>query len=140
MNYVEVYSILNLLGKDYIEKIPKSLYSLIEEKSGKKIDPKYKNLADLNPNNVEKSAISMIALIHLNYWCDTESEKNELKNIFLENQRRNEEEKRKKYNPDNIFKKDENDIEKMKQLVKVEEKESFLTKIIQKIKGFFYKK
>ena len=34
--YSEVYEILNILGKKYIDKLPKDLYNLIDESRDKK--------------------------------------------------------------------------------------------------------
>ena len=39
--YSEVYEILNLLGNDYITKLPKSLYAMIQEKRDINYNPKY---------------------------------------------------------------------------------------------------
>ncbi len=47
----------------------------------------------------------MIALLHINYWCESKEEKEELNQIFENNFVKNEREKREKYNSDNIFKK-----------------------------------
>lgn len=39
----------------------------------------------------------------LNYWCDSENQKQALKNTFEENERKYQEELKEKYNPNNIF-------------------------------------
>ena len=41
----------------------------------------------------------------MNYWCENEREKLELKQILKNNEERYQEELRNKYNPDNILKK-----------------------------------
>ena len=40
--YSEVYSILNLLGNSYIEKLPKSLFKMIEEEKSSTYNPQYR--------------------------------------------------------------------------------------------------
>ena len=45
--YSEVYSILNLLGNSYIEKLPKSLFKMIEEEKSSTYNPQYRE-------NIEK--------------------------------------------------------------------------------------
>ncbi len=136
--YTEVYNILNLLGKEYINKLPKSLYEIIEKNSIENRKIKYKSLDEINKNNVSKASISMIALFHINYWCENQEEKDSLNLIFKNNYINNENEKRKKYNPDNIFTKKSikiNNTEETNLPVTIK-KESFFRKII----NFFFKK
>lgn len=103
--YSEVYQVLNFLGNEYIDKLPKSLFNMLEKKRDINYEPKYTEDIPLNKQNIKKETISIIALLHLNYWCENENEKFELKQIFKNNEDMYENELRKKYNPDNIFKK-----------------------------------
>ena len=103
--YSEVYQILNLLGNEYINKLPKSLFNMLEEKRDINYNPKYTDDIPLNKQNIKKETISIIALLHLNYWCENESEQIELKQLFKNNEDKYQEEVRNKYNVDNIFKK-----------------------------------
>ena len=75
----------------------------------------------------------MIALFHLNYWCDTE-EKQELKNLFKRNDEKNFALKRMKYNLSNILQNQDVENEKVTEtsIVKVE-KENLFLKIIKKL-------
>lgn len=132
--YVEVYNILQLLGKEYINKLPKSLYKMIKDNSASSMESKcckYESLKDINTNNISKKSIAMIALFHTNYWCDTLTEKEELKKIFLDNFIKNEKEKRERYNPDNIFKKRTRTQQEKVELI--EYKENIWKRIINKI-------
>ena len=131
--YIEVYSILKLLGKHYISKLPKSLYIMIENNVKDVKNLKYNSLKDIHKNNIQKKSIAMIALFHINYWCDSEGEKCELKQIFIENLINNEKEKREKFNPDSIFKKDIKKEEKEVTDIIVYKK-SLWKRIINKIK------
>lgn len=134
--YVEVYSILELLGKEYINKLPKSLYTMIESNANDIQDLKYKSLKDINKNNVLKKSLAMIALFHTNYWCDSQEEKDELKQIFLDNFINNEKEKREKFNPDNIFKEEFNIAEEKEvEIIIYKEPVPVWKKIINKIKS-----
>lgn len=136
--YSEVYQVLNLLGNDYIDKLPKSLFNMLEEKRDINYEPKYAEDIPLNKQNIKKETISIIALLHLNYWCENEKEKLELKQIFKNNEEIYENELRKKYNPDNIFKryKQENTIKNEVSLI--EYKESIFKRFINKIKNIFH--
>lgn len=141
--YSEVYQVLNLLGNEYIDKLPKSLFNMLEEKRDTNYNPQYTDNIPLHKQNIKKETISIMALLHLNYWCENEREKFELKQILKNNEEKYQEELRNKYNPDNIFKKyneDKNVAENVIQneVAMVEYKESILRKIINKIKNIFH--
>lgn len=114
--YKEVYTVLETLGDNYINKLPKDLYEFIRNESEKHdrfILDKTKKIS----NQISEDTIAFIAYLNLNYWC-TENEKNELIKIYKENDLKEEEKKKEKYNIDNIF---ENNLNK-----NVSEKESTL--------------
>lgn len=98
--YSEVYSILNMLGGNYITKLPSKLYQMIKEEKSDEYNPQYDSKISLDRQNIKKETLSMIALFHLNYWCNSLEEKQELQDLF----NKNEIEKREKYNPDYLFK------------------------------------
>ena len=135
--YSEVYQVLNLLGNEYIDKLPKNLFNMLEEKRNINYEPKYTEDLPLNKQNIKKETLSIIALLHLNYWCENVDEKNELNQMFKNNEDRYQDELRKKYDPDNIFKKhiQENIIKNEVSLV--EYKESIFKRLINKIKSLF---
>lgn len=135
--YSEVYQVLNLLGNEYIDRLPKSLFNMLEEKRNINYEPKYTEDLPLNKQNIKKETLSIIALLHLNYWCENVNEKNELSQMFKNNEDRYQDELRKKYDPDNIFKKhiQENIIKN--EISLVEYKESIFKRLINKIKSLF---
>lgn len=140
--YSEVYQVLNLLGDEYINKLPRSLYNMIKEKRDINYIPQYTEDLPLNQQNIQKNTLAIITLLHLNYWCEDDNEKYEIKRILKENENKYQEEIRNKYNPNDIFKQinheeqEQIDIAK-KQISMIEYKESFFKKIINKIKNFF---
>lgn len=140
--YSEVYSILNMLGENYITKIPSKLYQMIKEEKSNEYNPQYDFSIALEQQNIKKEALSMIALFHLNYWCNSQEEKQELKELFKENEIKYQAELREKYNPDNIFKnrnhstQNEENIEN-EPVALIEYKENIFKKIINKILEFF---
>ena len=128
--YSELYSVLNLLGKSYIEKLPKQLYQLIENSRNPNYLPKYSFNEPLVNQNINKKTISMLALIDLNYWRKDNTEKQELVDILNRNKKTIDEYQSIKYNNDNLFKKDRVVEQKPIQDVKiVKYKENFWTKI-----------
>ena len=157
--YAEVYSVLNFFGEEYINKLPSDLYKMIED-SKKDIQNKTISVEELENMTVKKDTIAMIALFHYKYWCESDEEREELKKIFEENQILKDEEVRKKYDLDNIFKQDSNKEEnvvenkqsessteeKIEETIQeenttdmIEPKESFWNNLISKIKSFFKK-
>lgn len=133
-SYSEVYSILNILGNQYIEKIPKSIYMTIEKEKNNDYNPQYDLKIDISKQNIKRDSIAIIAFLHLNYWCETIDEKNKLKKIFMNNEAKYQEKLKQKYNCKNLFNK----------VIKEEAKEevnitrvSFIDKIINKIRSFF---
>lgn len=141
--YSEVYSILNLLGNSYISKLPKSLFKMIEDEKLDTYNPQYTEDKSLNEQNVKRESLAMIALFHLNYWCNSDEEKQQLKQLFKTNEEKHQAEIREKYNPDNLFKNrnpqpivDSQPV--ANKVAMVEYKESFFKKIINKIKSIFH--
>lgn len=140
--YSEVYSVLNLLGEKYIKKLPISLINMIKDERKKEYNPKYDLKANLAEQNIRRESLSMIALLHLNYWCESEEEKDSLKELFKNNEEIHQAEIREKYNPDNLFK---NRIKEEKKLIKEEKeqtmlvpvKENSFTRFIKKLKNIF---
>ena len=141
--YSEVYSILNLLGSSYITKLPKSLFKMIEEEKSSTYNPQYREDQSLNEQNIKRESLSMIALFHLNYWCNSDEEKEQLKQLFKNNEEKHQAEIREKYNPDNLFKNNKQETIQeanvnSNNLAIVEYKESILKKFINKIKSLLH--
>ena len=92
--------------------------------------------------NISVEANSVIIALFRDYFAaDTQREK--LKNILEQNEMRYQEELREKYNPDNIFKKrnQENEIEENRiqnEVALIEYKESMFRKFINKLKSIFH--
>lgn len=141
--YSEVYSILNLLGNNYITKLPKSLFKMIEEEKSSTYNPQYSEDQSLSEQNIKRESLSMIALFHLNYWCNSDEEKEQLKQLFKDNKEKHQAEIREKYNPDNLFKNNKQETIQeanvnSNNLAIVEYKESILKKFINKIKSLLH--
>lgn len=108
--YSEVYQILNLLGNEYIDKLPTTLINMLREKREFSYNPSYTDDIPLNEQNIKKETMSIIVLLYLNYWCEDDNERLKVKKILMENENRYQEKLRDNYNPDNIFS-NNNDID-----------------------------
>lgn len=137
--YSEVYQVLNLLGNEYVNKLPNNLFNMLKEKRNIDYNPKYIEDIPLNKQNIKKETLSIIALLHLNYWCDSEKEKLELKQILNSNEERYQQELRNKYNPEDIFKKHKQQNIVKNQVSMIEYREPLFKRFIDKMKKIFYK-
>ena len=78
--YSEVYSLLQMLGDNFINPIYSFDLKLEEQK-------------------IKKESLSMIALFHLTFWCESVEEREELNELF----KRVEEERQQNKVTNNIF-------------------------------------
>lgn len=137
--YSEVYAILNLMSLNLINKIPRSILENIENKKDKEDNIK---IYDIKKHKVSYQANRILAVLYRDYFA-TEEEKlliREKEKILCNRQQ---EELKKKYNVDNIFKQKKLilAIKGNKELlpIVVEEKRLW-ERIVIKIKSIFIKK
>ena len=147
--YSEVDGVINAMAEEYRSKVPKKLKDLILKHKDNSVEVKYNMNIPLNEQGISKEALSMVALIHLNYWCKNEEEKKKLNRIFKENAIKNEEKRNELYSQDNIFKNKKTQIEENKDqeyesvsenMQMVEYKENIFKKIFNYVKNIFLKK
>ena len=147
--YSEIYEILNILGKDFINKLPEKLYLLIDKERDKNYTPNLlRENGILEESKISKETIALFSVLNINYFIQDEEEKKKWLNTFKENEIKHQEELRKKYSPDNIFKNrvisdgiyseniENKPIKNEKSLIKV--KENVFSKIVKRIKKFFH--
>lgn len=140
--YSEVYEILNLLEDEYKERVPKEVIEFFEQERDKEYNPIIDVNIPLEKQNLKRKTMVVLAILNLNYWCDSEEEKQAILDNFAENEKKKqlaEKELAEKYNPDNLFKK-RNKIEDTTEISIVEyKKKNFIQKLLSKIAGFFKK-
>lgn len=144
--YAEIDEFLRLLDEEDRNKIPVKLRELFKREK----DKEYSKDIDINKpieeQNLKEETLTLIAILYLEYWCENEKEKEELKDIYRKNEEIYQRELNQKYNPDNLFKKSSNNKnEEEKDKIKVDNeqtniivyKESIIRKIFNKIKSLF---
>ena len=100
----------------------------------------YKPLKELK---LQEETKGLIAMICLNYWCETEEQKKIFIKKLNENEKKYQEEQRKKYNPDDIFKNQTISTEPIQnepvvtETALLEYKETIFDKIKKRIKSLF---
>lgn len=134
--YEELYEILGYMDKLTVMKIPEELINVISQRRNTKYKTKIDKNDIFNKQNVSDETLDLLCYIDYNYWMH-EDKKNEINKLLKEK----EEEKKERYNPDNIFKnkQEKNTEEQVVSTEMIVHKENILKKLIIIIKRFFHK-
>lgn len=141
--YKEVIEILNYVPKESVDKIPKTMIDTFKTK----MDKEYDFTVDVNKSFEEQDILeetkAIFANIFRDYWATPyQKERIEAKEKY--DRQKLEEEKMKKYNPEDIFKKkqqinESKTVENYNENLPMEvKKDSFYIKIINFFKKFFH--
>lgn len=143
--YKEVFEILKYLPEESLKKIPKEMLEMFE----KKMDTDYKFKVDMNKSFEEQNLLdetkAILANIFRDYWATPyQRERIEAKEKY--DRQKIEEEKKSKYNPDEIFNKRKNEKEFINNQTQQEinnlpieiKKERFYQKIIKFFQKIFH--
>lgn len=141
--YKEVIEILNYVPKESVDKIPKTMIDTLKTK----MDKEYDFTVDVNKSFEEQDILeetkAIFANIFRDYWTTPyQKERIEAKEKY--DRQKLEEEKMKKYNPEDIFKKkqqinESKTVENYNENLPMEvKKDSFYIKIINFFKKFFH--
>ena len=131
--YAEIDEILNLLEDDYRERVPKKVRDFFKEEKMKDYHPEIDIEKPLIAQNLKRETMVLLAILNLNYWCENEEEKQR----FLNELDKNEEEKKEleeKYNPDNLFKKKQDESTENNLQIIEYKKPNFIQILLTKIK------
>ena len=139
-SYSEVYEILRLMDAEYLDKIPYKVKELIKNERDKEFEPHIAIDIPLEKQGLQRDTLTIIAILYLNYWCESEQEKKELIKLFNEVDKANSE----KYSYENLF--NNNKKSNMQEtftetnVAMVEYKESPIRRILNKIRELFGRK
>ena len=84
--YSELYAILQMLGKEYIDKIPEKIYKSIESRKDDTYNPIYNDMEEVLEGRVKRKTVSMLALLDYNYFSTSETDRMYMRYIFEENE------------------------------------------------------
>ena len=139
---VEVLDILQHMNASDLAKVSNKFINFLQKNASKEYICNLDYSKRLNDMELKQETRGLLALMYEKYWCPVD-EREKLKKIFYENERKYQEELREKYNPDKLFKKtneyDEEKQEKSNIDSMVEYEESLIKRIINKIKAVFRK-
>lgn len=139
--YTEILEIIKYFPKDEYSKIPKEKIEFYKNNMDKDYSFKINPEIDLSEQNISPEANAIIINLYTNYFA-TEEQKNKIEEILNLNQQKDDQLKRERYNPDNIFKKENKEIieesensNSSSENSLIEQKETFFTKF----KKFIFK-
>ncbi len=137
--YSELYAILQMLGKEYIDKIPEKIYKTIESRRDDTYNPVYNDMEEVLEGRVKRKTVSILALLDYNYFSTSETDRMYMKYILEENESKYTKEK-KEYRIVATNKENVKSISDMKELntgitrnEMIEYKESGIKKIFKNI-------
>ena len=138
----ETLHYLKGIRKEDVDKIPKKFMSFLEENASKEYTCNFDYTKPLKELKLLDETKGIIGTICLNYWCETQEQKQKYLKNLNENERKYQEELREKYNPENIFKKVKTEIveqqeKSLEPVAMVEYKKNIFKILINKIKSIF---
>ena len=143
MAYSEIYEILNLMEDEDKERVPQEVRDFFEEQRMKEYKPKIRTDIPLTEQNLKRETVVLLTILVINYWCDSEDEKQS----FIDELEKNEKIKMElqEYNPDNLFKnrrktKEDVVIEQVKNVEMIQYQENLFTKLKKWFEKIFNKK
>ena len=138
----QINEILKYVTPNLKARIPKKVISYIQNNKSKDFNWKIDKALPLEKQELLPTTRELITVLYKDYMCD-DIARLKLNKVLKENQIKYKNEVREKYNPDNIFKERNRSYETNKRTIENNEivsyKESFLSKIINKLKSYFYK-
>ena len=135
--YTEVLEVIKYFPEEEYAKIPEEKIKFYKNNMDKYYDFTINPEIDLSEQNISPEANAVIVNLFRDYFA-TEEQKIKIKEIIDLNQKKEEQEKREKYNPNDIFKnveKYENTNTETSNTALIEYKESFFTRF----KNFIFK-
>ena len=132
---VEVLGILEYLKDSDKNKIPKEIIEFFEKNKSETYKPDIDYWDDVYNLDLKLKTRQILAGIYIDYLA-SEEEKKECINKLKQNEIKNQEVLKEKYNVDDIFKKNTNSKENVVELTIVKEEKWFI-KIINRIKEIF---
>lgn len=138
----QINEILKYMAPNLKARIPKKFISYFENNKSQEYNWTIDKSLPLEKQDLLPTTKEILTVLYKDFICD-DMERVKLEKILNSNELKYQEELRKKYNPDNIFKNrqklTENVENKTNDTKIVPYKENFLRKIISKIKLIFHK-
>jgi hypothetical protein len=137
-SYSEVYEILNLMDSIYLYKIPDKVKELINNERDKEFKTNIATDIPLEKQELQRDTLTILVILYLNYWCESEQEKKELIKLFNDVDKTNAE----KYSYENLFNNNKSNIQETfteNNIAMVEYKENIFKRILRFFRKMFGK-
>ena len=139
----QINEILKYMTPNLKARIPKKVISYFENNKSQEYSWTIDKALPLEKQDLLPTTKEILTVLYRDFICD-DIERVKLEKTLSDNEIKYQEELREKYNPDNIFKDRQKNIDVTEQEIEdttaiVTYKETFLSKIINKIKLFFNK-
>lgn len=138
----QINEILKYMAPNLKARIPKKFISYFENNKSQEYNWAIDKSLPLEKQDLLPTTKEILTVLYKDFICD-DIERVKLEKTLSNNERKYQEELREKYNSDNIFKDTQKTTEYVETQIKSAEithyKESFLSKIISKIKLIFHK-
>ena len=138
----QINEIIKYMAPNLKARIPKRILSYIETNKSKEFDWQIDKTLPLEKQDLLQTTKEILTVLYKDYMCN-DVERIKLEGRLNDNERKYQEELRQKYNPDNIFKDKTKEsfatITENEKTSVVTYKESFFSKIINKIRLIFHK-
>lgn len=131
--YSEVLEILKYISKEDYNKIPKEKLEVFKINANKDYTFDYNPNETLQEQNVSETARIIIAILFRNYWA-TEEQRKKIIRVQQQERIKIENEKKEKYNSDELFKNKKETIKQEVAMVEVKEQKWY-----EKVLKFFRK-
>ena len=82
----EVYDVVMAMGAEYRIRIPDDVWNKIIANKNDSYTPFIDKNKALDEQAISKDTITFIAMLHRDYWCDTEEERESLIALFQKNE------------------------------------------------------
>ena len=119
-SYYELVAILDHMEEKYRAKIPPTLFSFFEENRTEN-SSFHLDFSSPLEDQISDETVALLAMLTLNYWCDTDEEKKQLLKMFSENDLIYQERLKNQYSIENVF---QQKIEEIQSSTPIESKTS----------------
>ena len=125
--YTEVLEVIKYFSEEDYNKIPKNKIEFYKENMDKNYDFTINPDIDLSEQNLSPEANAIIVTLYRDYFA-TEEQKQKIKEILELNEKKAEQEKREKYDSDNLFINYNRPKDNVRETALVEYEENFFIK------------
>jgi len=132
--YSEINMILPLLEDDLISKIPDNIKDFFENEKDDEYRPHIDITKPLDEQQLKRDTIILLTMLHLRYWCEDETEKQELMNQLSKNDKEMKKVLNQKYDFDAVLNQNKNSNKPKEEIQLICTKKNFIQRLVEKIK------